>query len=97
MPEQRYTKRPDQIHAIPAHEVLDAAVHAWDDLPQWIKDAYENGAIVFEPDMVKIQNALSDNATGTDMIIWRGEPFPIVALPVDQFDATYAPAEDVTP
>jgi hypothetical protein len=93
MPEQRYTKRPDQVHAIPAHEVLDLAEHAWADLPQWIRDAHEREVITFDGDTVRIQNALAGNATGTDLVIYQGPDLPIITMVADEFTAAYAPAD----
>lgn len=93
MPEQRYTKRPDQVQAIPAHEVLDLAQHAWEDLPQWIRDAHERDVISFDGDIVKIQNALAGTATGTDMIIYQGPDLAIITMISDEFATMYAPAD----
>lgn len=89
---QRYTKRPEQIEAIPAHEVLDASEHAWDELPEWIRDAHFRGRILLEVDEVIIRHPAGQlTASGSDMLVYTGQV--ITKFDAEQFAAAYEPVE----
>lgn len=85
----RYRKKPVVIEAFPVGEALRCAAHDWDGLPDWLADAYENGAIIFAADHVIIPT-LEGSMRGDrpDQII-RGVQGELYPCKPDIFAATY--------
>jgi hypothetical protein len=89
----RYRKRPVEIEAVPVEDALFDAAKSWDDLPDWLADAYERGQVVFAHDGVLI-NTMEGQMRGDlgDWIIQgvQGELYPCKP---DIFTATYNPVD----
>jgi len=76
----RYRKRPVEVDAVPAREIMAAAAGGdWGALPDWIREAYESGRIVCTVDAVLI-GTLEGEMRGepADLIVRgiRGELYP---------------------
>lgn len=46
-PDRRWRKKPVVIEAMQVTKALQYAAHDWDKLPIWLRDAYEQGGVVF--------------------------------------------------
>ncbi len=99
----KFRKKPVVIEAWPVKALLYAAAHNWKDLPDSIRDAYENGGWVFGAASGNANDngragiyvpTLEGNlfASADDMIIRgiKGEFYPCKP---DIFGATYEPVE----
>jgi len=87
----KFTKRPVVIEAVQAQHLLIQAAQAWHDLPIWIREAYEEGNIVFGAYTINIQTLEGRMvAEKTDWVIRgvRGEIYPCKP---DIFAMTYDP------
>lgn len=99
MPIQRFIQRPEQVEAMPAHELFDAAQHDRAALPEWARDAYDTDRLRLQEDgTVIMASALGHvSARGDDVIFFQGGS--LKRLSAAEFAEAYAPApaEDVTP
>lgn len=88
-----FRKKPVQIEAVRVADALRAAGHAWADLPKWIADAYEEGKILFLPNVVEIAT-LEGRMIGqrADWII-RGVQGELYPCKPEIFAATYEPQQ----
>ena len=84
-----YRKKPVEIEAEFVDDALHNAARAWNDLPRWLIDAYENGVVLFAHDAVVI-NTLEGTMRGErgDWII-RGVKGELYPCKPDIFAATY--------
>lgn len=92
----QFRKKPVVIAAILCRDALKAVNTNWDDLPQWLRDAYERGGMVFASSSVHLPTLEGTMvANPDDWIICgvRGEVYPCKP---DIFAATYEDA-DVVP
>lgn len=85
----RFRKKPVEIEAAGVAELIAAAREDWPALPSWIREAYDQGTILFLPDAVEIVT-LEGTMRGdrADWIIQgvQGELYPCKP---DIFMATY--------
>lgn len=97
----RYRKKPVVIEAIHAQAIISAynnGGHEYEDLPQWVIDAYESGVIVaITTQHFTIATLEGDHlALPTDMVI-RGVQGELYPCKPDIFSATYEPVTDPNP
>lgn len=89
----KYRKKPVVIEALPVKLALYYAAKEWRNLPQWLKDSYEKGKVIFGNTAVYL-NTLEGQMTANldDMIICgvQGELYPCKP---DIFEATYEKVE----
>lgn len=75
----KYRKKPVVIDAVNVQQILWDAGNHWAALPQWVKDAYEAGDIIFLAEVVHIKT-LEGTMVGhkSDMLIRgvQGEIYP---------------------
>lgn len=84
-----FAKRPIVIEAVPAREALHAAAQDWSALPEWLKEAYEAGEIVFAADGVHIRTLEGVMRADPDDWIISGVKGEIYPCKPDVFAATY--------
>jgi hypothetical protein len=51
----KFRKKPVVVEAFRVTEALYCAEHKWKGLPEWIRDAYEKGNLVFGYDTISIK------------------------------------------
>lgn len=89
----KYRKKPVVIDAVTVASARHNAAHDWMDLPEWVRDAYDNGGIVFHSggvSVITLEGAMEGGLT--DWII-RGVQGEIYPCKADIFAATYERAE----
>ena len=90
----KFRKRPVVIEAIPcSHDVQDDT-NNWQNLPEWLRAAYDKGGVVFTPKGVHLPTLEGTMfANYNDWIICgvKGEVYPCKD---DIFKATYEPIEN---
>lgn len=89
----RFRKKPVVIEALQVGIVLVAAETEFDTLPQWIRDAYSRGDIVFGQTTIKVltpEGRMVGNST--DWLI-RGVKGEIYPCRNDIFEETYERAD----
>jgi hypothetical protein len=85
----RFRKRPIEIDAIPVVEALTAASQDWSALPEWLREDYEAGEVLFLPHAVEIRTLEGTmRADHGDWII-RGVKGELYPCKPDIFEATY--------
>ena len=85
----KFRKKPVVIEAF---KVVDACYHAenkWDDLPSWIKNAYQDGIILFLSDGVKIKTLEGMMKGNDDDWIIQGVNGELYPCKPDIFEKTY--------
>jgi hypothetical protein len=87
----RYRKKPVEIDAIRVTDALKAAKHSWEDLPDWITQAYENGAVLFLNDAISIATLEGQMRGDRNDWIVRGVQGELYPVKPDIFEATYEP------
>ena len=91
-----YRKRPVVIEAWLASDLLYAAAKEWKLLPEPVKEAYEEGDVIFHDTYITIATLEGTHrAEKTDMVI-RGVKGELYPCKPDIFEATYeAVAENI--
>jgi hypothetical protein len=87
----RYRKKPIEIDAIRVSIALKDAGRHWDRVPDWLRDAYERGTVLFLTHAINIATGHADDwatAEAGDWII-RGVQGELYPCKPDIFDATY--------
>lgn len=93
---ERFRKRPLEVEAIHAQQALSFAWNHWSSLPQWLKDAYDVGNVLFlnDPPRVEIETLEGTmTAQSSDWII-RGIKGELYPCKPDVFAATYEAAPE---
>lgn len=87
----KFRKKPVVVEAVRVADAMVAAAASWSDLPQWLRNAYETGNIVFGSDGIYVQT-LEGNmfAPRPDWLI-LGIAEEIYPCRADIFAATYEP------
>ena len=87
-----YRKLPVVISAVKVNEALHNAANNWKELPEWLREAYDRGEVVFGAGEVFIQT-LEGRMSGAlgDWII-RGVKGELYPCKPEIFAATYEPA-----
>lgn len=88
----KFRKKPVEIEAVPAKELIRCFRSDWKSLPEWVSDAYERGDITAITDNdFTIKTLKGDHlARKTDMVI-RGVQGEMYPCKLDIFEATYDP------
>lgn len=85
----KYRKKPVVIEAVKVSELIQNAKSNWSDLPNWVKDRYEQGGFVFLSDGINIGTLEGTmKAEYTDMLI-KGVQGEIYPCKPDIFEQTY--------
>jgi hypothetical protein len=86
-----FRKKPVEIQAIPAREAFGYARREWVRLPQWLRDAYDKGEVLFphHPDRVEIVTLEGTMTAQLDDWIIRGVQGELYPCKPDIFEATY--------
>jgi len=91
---RRYRKRPVVIEAVPVSSVVQRGTPAWGEMPAWMRDAIDNGTVVYQGDLGVAIRTLEGTmrADQSDWVICgvKGELYPCKP---DIFAATYEPVE----
>jgi hypothetical protein len=90
---QRYRKKPVEVEAVRVNDAIEAAKHAWSELPTWFADAYENGDVIFTDDRVEITTLEGRMTAGPMDYIIRGVKGELYPCKPDIFEATYEAAD----
>lgn len=93
MSAQRFRKRPVEVEAAHVDEVLRAAAADWGALPQWLRLAYESGAVRFLPDAVVIRTLEGEMRADHGWWIIRGVKGELYPCRPDIFADTYERVE----
>jgi hypothetical protein len=82
-----YRRKPVEVDAMPVGEIIALATTDWDSLPQWIKDEYVKGNLIFGSVYLIINGGEVANPGGY-LVYENGK-----LCPCDQtgFDAIYEP------
>jgi len=86
-----FRKKPVVIEAVLVRTALDNSAHNWQRLPEWLRDAYEGGLIVFAPNCVHIGTKEGNMTGNIDDWIIRGVKGELYPCKPDIFEATYEP------
>lgn len=89
----RYRKKPIVIEAIEVRSALLAASRQWNALPEWLREAYELGKVIFAADTVEIATLEGNMTASIDDWIIRGVKGELYPCKPDIFEATYEPAD----
>lgn len=87
----RYRKKPVEIEAFPVDEAIEAASRDWEAMPEWLRDSYENGGVLFLPDAVEILTLEGTMRGGRGDYIIRGVRGELYPCKPDIFEQTYDP------
>lgn len=91
----KYRKKPVEVEAWHVSMLLVCAATRWSHLPQPICDAYEQGAVVFGSNYIRIRTLEGVmQAALTDMVI-RGVEGELYPCKAEVFARTYEFVEDV--
>lgn len=86
----RFRKLPLEVEAVPASHLIQAAQHMWTDLPEWIRDAYDRGNIIFLPHGIHIHTLEGPLIANYDDWIIQGIRGEIYPCRQDIFNESYA-------
>ena len=87
--EGRAKKKPIIIEFIRTSLAISLATNQWKQLPQWLRDAYEKGDVVFTPECVHIKTLEGDHRADPDDMIIQGVKGELYPCKPDIFLATY--------
>lgn len=90
----KYRKKPVVVEAVKVSDVMQNARWDWAGLPQWIKDEYEKGNVVFGALAIYIKTLNGDVVAKKDDIIIRDASGEIYTCKPDIFEKTYEKVED---
>ena len=87
--EGRAQKKPIVIEFIRTSLAISLAKDAWKKLPQWLRDAYEKGDVIFTPECVHIKTLEGDHRADPNDMIVRGIKGELYPCKPDIFEASY--------
>ena len=92
---KRYRKRPIVVDVYSVADVLEAASGNWEDMPEGIKEAYEEGNIVFTDDAayVSVDEHTARKATLDDFFA-VGPGIPVSVFTEEFLDTVYERIEE---
>jgi len=90
----KFRKKPVEIEAIRVRDALYAAAHVWTDLPDWLRQHYEIGNVVFAATFVQIRTLEGVMTGNFDDWIIRGVEGEAYPCKPNIFEATYEPIEN---
>lgn len=82
-------KKPVEIEAAQASDLIKAAREDWQALPQWIRDAYDAGIVLFLPDSILIKTLEGEMRGEADDWILQGVQREIYPCKPAIFAQTY--------
>jgi hypothetical protein len=88
----KYRKKPVEIEAVRIRAVMRNAEDDWSGLPEWVKDAYDRGDILFRPDGVEIRTLEGHDFGGPNDMLIRGVGGELYPCKPDIFEMNYEPA-----
>lgn len=90
-----YRKKPVEIEAILVTELLESFKHKWNELPDWVKNAYEDTTINTITDEYFIVKTLEGDikATKEDYLI-KGVEGELYPCKIEIFNKTYIKVEE---
>jgi hypothetical protein len=89
----KFRKKPVVIEAVRTKDSCRAAGKAWADLAPWMREAYEDGKLVFHTDGISIKTLEGTMEAGLEDWIIRGVKGELYPCKPDIFAATYEPVE----
>lgn len=91
----KYKKKPVEIEAILVTELLECFKHKWNELPDWVKNAYEDTTINTITDEYFIIKTLEGDikATKEDYLI-KGVEGELYPCKIEIFNKTYIKVEE---
>jgi hypothetical protein len=95
MTAQAFRKKPIEIQAIRARDAFAAAKDDWDQLPDWLAEAYAACKVLFlnHPARIEIHTLEGTMTARMDDWIVRGVLAELYPVKPDIFQATYEPVE----
>lgn len=87
--EKRFRKKPVVISAVKASDALLCCMADWNKLPRWLRDAFEEGTVIFLGGIVQIKTLEGWMNAGFDDWLIRGIKGEIYPCKPDIFAATY--------
>lgn len=93
MTPMRWRKKPVVIEAFPATDAVRCAGKDWTGLPQWLRDAYDAGGVVFTPDGVHLPTPEGSMLAARGDWIIRGVEGELYPCKPRIFEATYEAVE----
>lgn len=85
----KFKKKPVEIEAWPARELVRAAGREWKALPPSVAEAYERGGWVFASDHISIPTLEGTMRAGIEDMVIRGVKGEFYPCKLDIFEATY--------
>lgn len=85
----KFRKKPVVIEAVKTCEVIVDAARRWSELPEWLKDEYEKGNIVFMAKKVNIKTLEGVMTADKDDWIIKGVNGELYPCKPDIFEKTY--------
>ncbi len=91
----KFRKKPVVIDAFQwKKEIYRGGAFNWNVLPQWLKDAYEKGDIIFTDNGMEIKTLEGWHLANWDDFIIQGVKGEIYPCKPDIFEITYEPVEE---
>lgn len=84
-----YRKKPVVVEAVRVSEALAAARDDWQALPEWLREAYERGEVIFAPGFVYVKTLEGSLSAGREDWIIRGIKGELYPCKPDIFAETY--------
>jgi hypothetical protein len=88
-----FRKKPVVIKAIRCSEAIYAAAHEWQELPDWLRAAYDKGGVVFTNKFISLPTLEGTMRAERDDWIICGVSGEVYPCKPDIFEATYEPVE----
>lgn len=92
--DMKYTKKPVTIEAWSVETLLHQAAHAWDELPEPVRDAYDAQRILFLADGLHVRTLEGTMVANRADYLIRGVAGELYPCKPDIFAATYVPARE---
>ncbi len=89
----KFRKKPVVVEAVPAAQILDAVTTTWENLPEWVRDAYRTGTIGLPPVGLSIHTLEGRIFADPGDWIIRGVKGELYPCKPDIFAATYESVE----
>jgi len=86
---QKFRKKPIEIEAIPVREALNYAANHWLKLPPWLRDAYDQGRVLFLNKEIRIKTLEGTMTASVDDMLIQGVQGELYPCKPDIFEATY--------
>lgn len=90
----KFRKKPVVIEAFKVSEAIDVATSNFGVMPDWLRNAYDGGKVLFCSDHVVIQTLEGEHRGNFDDWIIQGVAGELYPCKPDIFAATYDPVDD---